>query len=201
MPLQGLANRLAVHVRIAVHIAAHPGSEAQDVRHVQRFNRHGIGVRQRRLDFLIEQRHDAVEDVDQIKQYMLAFVNHGQAFTRMLLGLPDAGDLQPYPRPQHVQFRPGGSWIGTVQQLMRNVLLLAQDGAPCGFGGMRREYRLNAHVTDELQRLFKRHAAALQPSDAIGDSARLRCAGIAQVFAAPAYAVRFFCRVHRHEPY
>jgi len=102
-------------------------------------------------------------------------------------------------RPQHVQFRLVE--VGLVgPQLMRNVLLLAQMVRPCGFGGMRREYRLNAHVTDELNacssdtplRCSRPMQSAIPPG--------LRCAGIAQVFAAPAYAVRFFCRVHRHEP-
>ena len=41
MPMQGLANGLAVHVRIAVHVAADPGTEMQDARHVQLFHRHG----------------------------------------------------------------------------------------------------------------------------------------------------------------
>ena len=38
--MQGLSDGLAVHVRIAVHVAAHPGAEMQNARHIERFHRH-----------------------------------------------------------------------------------------------------------------------------------------------------------------
>ena len=131
-------------------------------------------MRQRRLDLFVEQRHDAIQNIDEIEQHVLAFIDHRQALARVLLGLPDAGDLQPHARPEHLELSPRGSRIGSLQQIMRNVLLLAQNCAARGFGGMRREHRLDAHPAHQLQRLIQRHAGALQASDAISDTARLK---------------------------
>ncbi len=155
---------------------------------------------QRRLDFLVEQRHHAVQNVDQIEQHVLALVDHRQTLARMLLGLPDAGDFRSHAGPERVHLGARGSRVGPLQQVMRDVLLLAQNGASRGFGRMCREHRLDAHLADELHGLRQRHPGALQAADAIGDAARLRGARIAQVFAAPAHAVRLFRGIDRHEP-
>ena len=136
MTMQGLANGLAVHIIVAVHVASHPGAEAQDVGHVQLVHGNRVGRRQRRLQFFIEERHDSVQNVDQVKQHVLAFVGDREVFAGMLLGLPDAGDLQAHARPQRLQLRARRRQIVALQQVMRDLLLLSQDRAACRFGGM-----------------------------------------------------------------
>ncbi len=198
--MQGLANGLAVHVRIAVHVAADPGTEVQDARYIELFRGNGKGLGQRRLDFFVKERHDAVEDVDQIKEHVLALVDHRQAFTGMLFGLPDAGDLEPHARPQGIQFGGGRGRIQPIEQVVRDVLLLAQDRAPGGFGRMPREHRLDAHGGDQFQCLLQRHSVALQSRDAIRDAAGLRGARIVEILPAPANSMDLLRRVHGLEP-
>jgi hypothetical protein len=172
----------------------------QNARRLERFHRNCVGLGQRRLDLLIEQRHHAVQNVDQIKQNVLALVDHRQAFTGMLFGLPDAGNLEPYSRPQGMQFGGRRGGIVPVQQVMRDVLLLAQDGASGRFGRMPGEHRLDAHGSNQFQRLLEGHPAALQARDAISDAAGLRCARIVEVLAPPPHSMDLLRRVHRQEP-
>ena len=60
MAMQRLADGLTVHVGIAVHVAADPGTEMQDARHLERVDRYAVRLRQSRLDFLVKQRHHAI---------------------------------------------------------------------------------------------------------------------------------------------
>ena len=105
MPLQCLADGLRVDLLVALHVSAHPGAEAQNARHVQRFHRNPVGIGERRLDLLVEQRHHPVDDFDQVEQHMFALVGDGEALARVLLGLPDARHFQAHPRPDGLELR------------------------------------------------------------------------------------------------
>ena len=161
---------------------------------------HREGLGQRSLDFFVKQGHDAIQNVDQIEQNVLALVDDGQAFAGMLFGLPDAGDLEPNTRPQRIAFRRRQARVVPVEQVLRDVLLFAQDRAPGRFGRMPREHGFDAHGGDQFERLRKRHSVAMQARDAIRDAAGLRCARVVEILAAPADSMHFLRRVHRLEP-
>ena len=152
------------------------------------------------LDFLVEQRHHPVQDLDQVEQHMLALVGHREAFARMLLGLPDARDLEPHARPQRIELRDHQRGIEPVEQTLGDVLLLAQDRPARRLGRMRGEYRLDAHRSYQRERLLERKPLALEARDAFGDAAGLHGARIVEVLPAAAHAVHLLGRVHRLKP-
>ena len=155
MPVQRFANRLTMHIGIAIHVAAHPGPEMQYVRYVQGFGGHRIRMGQRRLDLLIKERDDPVEDLEQVEKYMLTFIGDGEPLPGMVFRLPHARDLQSHPRPQRLALCVRQARIEAIEQILRDVLLFAQDGATRGFRGMRGEHRLDAHRRDQFERLVE----------------------------------------------
>jgi len=58
----------------------------------------------------------------------------------MLFGLPDTRDLQANPRPERVELNLHQSGIQAIEQPLRDVLLLAQDGTPGRLRRMRGEH-------------------------------------------------------------
>ena len=151
LALQGFTNGLAVDVRFAIHVAAHPGPEMQNVRNIQGVGGDRIRGRQSGLDFLVKQRDDPVEDFEQVEKHMLAFVGNGESLAGMILRLPDAGDFEAHTRPQRVALGLRERRIQPIQQILRDVLLLAQNGAARGLGGMRHEHRLDAHRGNHVE--------------------------------------------------
>ena len=200
VPLQRLADRLAMHVVITVHVAADPRPEAQDVGQIQRLARHPERHGECGLDLFVEMRHDAVQNVDQIEQHVLAFVGDGQVLARMLLRLPDGRDLEPHARPERLHFARRERRIQAVEQILGDALLLAQDRAARRFGWMRREHRLDAHGGDEVHDLPERQAVAPQAGDAISDAAGLARSGVVEVLAATPDAMDLLGRIDGLEP-
>ncbi len=198
--LQGLAYGFAVDIGVPVHIAADPGAEPQDAGHVQRFFRDAERACESGLDFLVEQRHHPIQDLDQVEKDVLALVRHREAFAWMLLGLPDARDVEPHPRPQGIELGDHQRGIEPVEQPLGDVLLLSQDRPPRRLGGMRGEYRLDAHRSDQRERPLERETLALEARDAFGYAAGLQRARVVEVLAAAAHAVNFLGRVHREKP-
>src|ERR1700745_4361121 len=76
VPCESLADGLGVHVGIAIHVAAGPGTEVQDGGQSRRAAVAAVDLLQRLGDFLVEVRHYAVEDLDEIEQDLLALVRH-----------------------------------------------------------------------------------------------------------------------------
>ena len=95
----------------------------QDAGYIEPFDRNREGLGQRRLDFLVEQRHDAVQNVDQIEQHVLALIDHRQTLARMLFGLPDARDLEPHACPERLALRMGEHRIQAFEQVVREYKL------------------------------------------------------------------------------
>ena len=131
---------------------------------------------------------------------MLALISNGQALARVIFRLPNAGDLEAHAFTKRREFRSRRGRIQPVEQILCDVLLLAQDGAARRLGRMAHEYRLNAHRTDQFECALECHAITVKPHDAIGNTAGLRRARIIEVFAPTPYAVNFFRRVHRLKP-
>ena len=84
---------------IAVHVAADPGAEAQHDRQRQRSGRGAIDVLEGELDLLVEGRDDAVDDLGQVEQHVLAFVRDRQALARVVLRLPARGQFHAHAFP------------------------------------------------------------------------------------------------------
>ena len=200
MALQGVADRLAMHIGVAVHVAADPRTEMQNARHVKRLHRHRIGGGECALHLFVEQRHDAIQDLDQVEEHVLPLVGNRERFAWMILGLPDARDLELHPRPQCGGFAGGQRRIEAVEQILGDPLLLAQNGAARRFGGMGGEHRLDAEGGDQFERPLERQPVAFEPRDAVGDAARLGVGRIVQILPATADAVHLFCGIDHLEP-
>ena len=76
--------------------------------------------------------------------------------------------------------------IQPIEQTLRDVLLLAQDGAAGRFRRVPGEHGFNAHGADQIEGLLERHSVALQARDAIGNAAGLRRARIVEILTAAA---------------
>ena len=87
---QRLADGLGVHVRVAVHVAADPGAEAQDLRQLERARLHAVHLLERRCDLLVEGRQDPVQDLADEEQHVLALVGDREPLARVLRRLPAA---------------------------------------------------------------------------------------------------------------
>ena len=132
---QRLADRLGVHVGIAVHVAADPGSEMQH-RRAARPSRPAIAVNllQRLRDLLVERRNHAIQDLDQIEQHVLALVRDSQLLARMILRLPTRRQLDADAAPEPPRLVRCQCGIEPVEQMLGDALLLAQDGLARGLG-------------------------------------------------------------------
>ena len=133
-----------MHVRVAVHIAADPGSEAQNGRQLERVRRHAIEFLQRLRDLVVERRHDAIQDLDEIEEDVFAFIGDCQLLARVILGLPRSRKLGAQPPCDAAYFVRGKRRIQPIKQQLRDALLLAQHRAARRLGRMRHEHRLNA---------------------------------------------------------
>ena len=91
--------------------------------------------------------------------------------------------------------------IEALEQVVRDALLLAQQRAAIGFGGMRGEYRLDRQTLDEIERLGERPAVRLQSGDCVLDAAGLRpLAVLEEVVAAAPDAMHLLGEIDRLEP-
>jgi hypothetical protein len=191
----------AVHVGIAIRVAARPGAEVQDGRHVHCRGGGAVDLAERLGDLLIERRHHLIEDLEQVEQDLLALVGDREPFTRQFLGLPCRGHLQANAGPDIALLVGRDRRIEPRQQPLRDALLLAQQRAAVGIGGMRGEHRVDRQRAEELEHLGKRPALALQGADRILDSARLGALTVLEeVVAAAADAMHPLGEIDRLEP-
>ncbi len=83
-----LADRLGVHVRQSVHVAANPRAEMQQFRDLRIPCFVAENDHQRFLDLFVEDRDDVVDDFDEKEEHVLALVGDRQLFARVVRGLP-----------------------------------------------------------------------------------------------------------------
>src|SRR5215207_4032655 len=76
---QCLANAFGVYVRVAIHIPADPGAEADQRWQLDGVGRHAIELFERLRELVVKSGHDAIENLDQIEDRVLTLVSHGQA--------------------------------------------------------------------------------------------------------------------------
>ena len=195
-----LADRLRVHLGIAVHVAAHPAAEAQDERHARELRRqaeHGLHPER---DFLVERRDHAVDDLRQVEERVLALVGDRQAFARMGLGLPARRDLHADALPERAALEGRQRRVQPLDHHVGDLLVLAQDRAPHGLGRVRGEDRVDRDAGEQLQHLLRVVTGALQLVHAVADAARLRPVVAQQVFAPAADAMHALGEVDDLEP-
>ena len=200
LPCQRLADALGVHVGIAVHVAARPGAEAQDRRHVHRAGLRAVDFLERQRNLLVEGRDHPIEDLHQVEQDLLALVGDREPLARQLLGLPGDGELHADAAPDGAHLVRRQRRVEPFQQPVGDPLLLAQQRPAAGLGRVRGEHRLDRQRAHELERLGGREPTGLQLRDRSLDAPRLRLRAAVQILAAAADPVHPLREVHGHEP-
>ena len=147
---EGFADALGVHVQGGLHVAADPGAEAQYQRQLDIMGRLTVHLDQRRTYLLIEMRHDAVKDLAQIENRMLALIRHRQAFARVIGGLPVGGHLATHLFPKLSAFARSEHRIAALEQQLGDALLAFEDRAPCGLNRVGHQHRLNTEGAQQL---------------------------------------------------
>ena len=195
--LQRVADGGGADVGIAVHVAAHPGAEAQqrgqfDPLAVHRLDRVGEGF--------VEHRQHPEQHAAQVEADVLDLVRHGRLLRRRLVGLPGGGQRLADARLVRALLRRRAGAVDVGHQPLDDSALLEQQRAPHRFRRMRREHRLDAHAPEQVAQLFEGDAIGVQRAQHRLDAARLRCGPGALVVAAAADAVHAFGQVDRAEP-
>jgi len=199
LALEGVAYGVGPDVGVAVHVAAHPGPKAHNRAREVVGGVHGVSRAQRRRHGVVEGGNDFVDDVGEIEENVLDLVAHAPPYPRVLRGLPHESDLVPEAPGQCLFLGAGHTGvIEAVDQDARHPLLLGEDGAPNGLGGVGSEDRFHEHVTEEFTNASDREAAGREAEDDVLEAARLRGAR-AQIGAPPADAVDPLSHVHERE--
>ncbi len=157
--IQRVADGAGIHVRVAVHVAAHPGTEAQQARQRQLLS---IGIAQRLLQRFVQHRNHPVQHLHQVEANVLAFVVDRGPHRRGIGGLPRR-------RECHAETRGIGSGLArralaiqVVHQAGHHQLLFFQQRAAHRFGGVRGEHRFDVDARQPLRQLVQAHALRLQ---------------------------------------
>src|SRR6185503_15199225 len=187
LPRERLTNRLRRDVRVAVHVAADPSAELNDDRHAHAALRER--VRERALEALVERRHHAIEHVGQEEQHVLGLVAEPYAFVQALDGLPARRHLLPDLTKRRFELVRREIGIHHLDQVPRDVVLLAQQRAARDLGRMRHEHWLKADVRERALDLVAVYALRFEPLQNVDEPERLRRARVAQVGAAAADSV------------
>jgi hypothetical protein len=190
-----------VDVGITVHVAAHPGSEVQDRRQLERVRRYPKEFFQCLCDLVVERRHHTVQDLDQIEEHVFALIGDSKLLARVIFGLPRGGELGAQASGDAAHLVRRQRRVEPIEHELGNALLLAQDRAPRRFSGMRDEDRFNTQAADEREHLIQACAASFERAERILDAARLwACALLQKVLPPTADAMHFLGKVHDLKP-
>ncbi len=199
LAFEGALDGLRADVGVAVHVAADPRAEAQEgPRHLAG----GVVTPRRahrRRHRLLESGHHAVDDVDEVEQHVLHLVGHRSLDARVVGGLPDQRDLvaQPCLERRGLLRRAVGA-LEEVDEDARDPLLLGEDGAPDGLGGVGGQDGLHQHFGQRGADLVGGDAGCGETGRHILQAARLRDAR-PQSVAAAADAVHALGHVDQRE--
>ena len=171
-------------------------------RQLERVGRHAVELLQRLRDLVVERRHDAIQDLGEIEQHVLALVRDGELLARMILGLPAGGDLGAHRAPE-LRAAPCGVSVGIqpIEQQPRDVLLLAQhraarrsrSGCAVNTGSMRSCPGARAPARASGPRLERASAASTPPGCG-------RSLSFTKILAPAADAVHLLGEVDHLEP-
>lgn len=171
---QRVADGGGIYVRVAVHVAAHPGAEAQQARQRQFF---AEGIAQRLLQRFVQHRDHPVQHLYQIKADVLALVIHGGPHRRGIGGLPRSGQRHAEARGIGGRFPRRALAIKVVDQAGHHQLLFLQQRAAHRFGRVRGKHRFDVDARQPLRQLVQRHALRLQVLQRILQAIGLRPCG------------------------
>ncbi len=195
--IQGVADGAGIHVRIAVHVAAYPGTEAQQARQRQFL---AIGIQQCLLQRFVQHWNHPVQHLHQIEADMLALVFHGRAHGRGIGGLPRGGQGHAEPRGIGGRFTRGALAVEVVDQAGHHQLLFFQQRAAHRFGRVRSEHRLDVDPRQPLGKLVQGDALRFEIDQCVLQAIGLRRGGTGTlVVAAAANAVHALGDVHHLE--
>ncbi len=195
--IQGVADGAGIHVRIAIHVAAHPRAEAQQARQRQFLP---IGIQQCLLQRFVQHRNHPVQHLHQIEADMLALVFHGRAHGRGIGGLPRGGQRHAETRGVSGRFARRALAVEVVDQAGHHQLLFLQQRAADRLGRVRGEHRLDVDARQPLGQFVQGDALCLEVDQCVLQAIGLRRGGTgALVVAAAADAVHPLGDVHHLE--
>jgi hypothetical protein len=190
MTNQGATQGVRVHVRIPVHVAAHPRAGTQE---------RGAGVargdtdlRERRLEVFVKRRGHAIEHAGHVVEDVLAFVGHRRADRRVLLRLPRRGDRLPDHRPGGSLVVGGARRVEAVDQLACDPLLLVEDDAPRRLRRVSREDHLDAGCLEQRRDPLPGDSGRIETTHGVGQRSllgRVRILHALPSTADPVYAL------------
>ena len=145
------ANRIGGHIGIAVHVPAHPGREPQDGGRAHQHAGTGGSVHgdERVLELLVERRHDAIHDVGEEEEDVLELVEHGGPLDALGLRLPGDRALFADAAQRGPLLVGGEGWVQPPHQQPADGLLLFEERATRGLGGMGREHRFEHQALEQ----------------------------------------------------
>ena len=194
-----LPDALRRDVRIAVHIAADPRAELHDDRHAHAAAALWKRGRERALETFVKRRHHAVEHVGEKEHHVLGFVAQANPFVQAFDGLPPRGhflaDL-PQRRFELVRREIG---IHHLDEVPRDVVLLAQQGAARHLGRVRHEHGLDSDRRQCALDLVAVDTLRLELEENVDEPERLRRARVAQIRAPAADAMHLLRHVDHLE--
>ena len=187
---------VGAHVGIAIHVAAHPGAEAQ---HVGQFDALAPGRLHRIAEDLVERRQHP-EQHAQVVANVVDLVGHRGPPRRRLGGLPGGGQRLADARlvAQPLLGRAGA--VDVRHQPVHDHLLLGQQRTPDGLGRVGGEHRLHPRPGQQRLQLVQGHAIGVQRRQHRFQSARLGAVVAALVLAPAADAVHPLGQVDGPEP-
>ncbi len=189
----------AVTCGIAVHVAADPRSKLHDDRHAHTAATLRKRGRQRALETLVERRHHAIEHVREEEQHVLRFVVQANALAQAFDGLPACSHLLANLAERRFELVRREVRVHHLDEVPRDVVLLAQQCPARDLGRMRHEHRLDADPCQRALDLVAVDALRFKPLQDVHEAERLRRAGVAQIGAAAADAVHLLRHVDHLE--
>ena len=202
LPRQGVAQRLGMHIGVAVHVAPDPAAESQDRRQHKRFGLDPVGLLQRLGDLVIERGHQPVENLGEVEDHVLALVGDRQPLAGVVFRLPGRSQLGAHATPDAAPLVRCQGRIESIEQQPRHALLLAQDRPSRRLVWVRGKHGLDAQPVQQRQHVFQRQPGGLEPVDRVLDTAWLGLGAVAEeVLATSPDAVHLLSDVDGLEPH
>ncbi len=119
----------------------------------------------------------------------------------MLLSLPTRGDLDTDTAPDIAHVLGRQRRVESIEQILRDPLLLPQQRAPRGLAGVSRKHRFDAQALEQLEYFRQRQTTRFERGQRVLDPARLRPLAVSdEVLPAASDAVDLLREVHRLKP-
>jgi hypothetical protein len=186
-------------VRVAVHVSTDPRTHPNQRRVIRKPGGQPELRFQRLLEHLEEHRHRAVEHPADVVEHVLPLVFDGGPLMGVLFGLPGRGEIGLDTSPRHALLPGRTLRVQPIEQALGDALLLVQDRASRGFGGVGREYRLDPKVAEQPHDLVLVQSGRPQRPNRRSERAALRLVITPQIGSSSPDAVDLLGQVYRLE--